>query len=244
MAVVSLGGRDLRMVLGAAGALTEPDAPSDMVGLLELVGTLVRSDGVSWSRLDVTRRRVLAGTTTISDPTGDTLLPAFWAHYHEHPLCHGRGGAMVVAGLGDVLSKRELHRTSLYHDYLRPLGAEHLMKVDLGHPPGQTNVFLLQRAGGRDFDDRDHLVLALLRPHLAAATRRLTSPIPKLTPREREVLTLVRQGLTNRSVARSLRVSPHTVRKHLENAYTRLGVQSRTAAVTAFAEGSPDLPSS
>jgi DNA-binding CsgD family transcriptional regulator len=237
MAAVSLGDKDLRRLLGLAGALAEPAAGDDVIGLLGSVANLVRSDGVSWSRLDLTTRQVLSSTTTTDQAADDALEKVFWAHYDEHPLCHGRGAAMPVAAFGDVVTRRELHRIALYHEYLRPLGTEHLIKVDLGHPPGQTNVILLERAGGRDFDDRDHLVLALLRPHLAVATRRLTTSPPKLTPREREVLTLVRQGLTNHSVARHLRVSPNTVRKHLENAYTRLGVQSRTAAVIAFTDG-------
>lgn len=237
MAAVSFGDEDLRRLLGTAGALGGPsdDLPSDMIGLLGLVASLVRNDGVSWSRLDLNSRRVLAGATTAVQVTDDGLQAAFWTHYHEHPLCHGRGDTLPVASIGDVLSPREWHHNPLYIEYMRPLDTEHLIKVDLGHPPGQTNVLLLERAGGPDFDDRDHLILALLRPHLAAATRRLTAPAPKLTPREREVLTLVRQGLTNHSVARRLRVSPHTVRKHLENAYSRLGVQSRAAAVAAFA---------
>jgi DNA-binding NarL/FixJ family response regulator len=52
-----------------------------------------------------------------------------------------------------------------------------------------------------------------------------------LTPREREVLTLVDDGLTNAQIARRLWVADSTVAKHLEQAYAKLGVHSRTAAV-------------
>src|SRR4051812_2544590 len=86
MAEVSLDDGDLRRLLGTAGALSEPDSgdsPSDMIGLLELVGKVVRSDAASWSRLDLSRRRVLAGTTTAAHCDDDALEPAFWAHYHE-----------------------------------------------------------------------------------------------------------------------------------------------------------------
>lgn len=67
--------------------------------------------------------------------------------------------------------------------------------------------------------------------------------VPNLTMRETEVLTLVAEGKTNAEVARALWVSPHTVRKHLENIYKRLGVATRTAAVarvfgTSLAPGS------
>jgi DNA-binding CsgD family transcriptional regulator len=56
---------------------------------------------------------------------------------------------------------------------------------------------------------------------------------PQLTEREREVLGLVAQGLTNREVARRLFVSSATVRTHLEHAYEKLGVRTRAAAVAA-----------
>lgn len=52
-----------------------------------------------------------------------------------------------------------------------------------------------------------------------------------LTPREREVLSLVARGLTNAQVAQRLWLAPSTVRKHLENVYAKLGVSTRTAAV-------------
>jgi ATP/maltotriose-dependent transcriptional regulator MalT len=55
-----------------------------------------------------------------------------------------------------------------------------------------------------------------------------------LTPREREVLTQVTQGLTNRRIAARLGVSEHTVHRHLANVFTKLGLSSRAAAV-AFA---------
>ena len=55
-----------------------------------------------------------------------------------------------------------------------------------------------------------------------------------MSPREREILELVAQGLTNAQVARMLWISPGTVRKHLENAYEKLDVHTRTGAVAAL----------
>lgn len=53
-----------------------------------------------------------------------------------------------------------------------------------------------------------------------------------LSGREREVLALVARGLSNKEVARALGVSPHTVRKLLERAYRKMGVGSRTEAIS------------
>jgi DNA-binding CsgD family transcriptional regulator len=49
--------------------------------------------------------------------------------------------------------------------------------------------------------------------------------------REREILKHVRAGRTNGEIACLLWISPLTVRRHLENAYKKLGVHTRTAAV-------------
>lgn len=55
-----------------------------------------------------------------------------------------------------------------------------------------------------------------------------------LTARQVEVLTLVAAGKANREIAVELIISEHTVRRHLQNIFVRLGVSSRSAA-TAFA---------
>ena len=57
---------------------------------------------------------------------------------------------------------------------------------------------------------------------------------PTLTPCELDLLKLVAQGLTNAQIARMLWISLGTVRKHLENAYGKLEVHTRTAAVAAL----------
>ena len=55
-----------------------------------------------------------------------------------------------------------------------------------------------------------------------------------LSPRELEVLRLVASGKTNREIASALVLSEHTIARHVQNIFTKLGVSSRTAA-TAFA---------
>lgn len=56
---------------------------------------------------------------------------------------------------------------------------------------------------------------------------------PHLSPREREIVALVADGLENKQVARELGISETTVKTHLRNAFDRLGVTSRSEAVAA-----------
>ena len=63
---------------------------------------------------------------------------------------------------------------------------------------------------------------------------RLRSPQPaELTSREREVLALVSRGLSNPGIGRELHIGEATVKTHLLRAFAKLGVDDRTAAVTA-----------
>lgn len=62
---------------------------------------------------------------------------------------------------------------------------------------------------------------------------RLRAPTPALSERELEVLSLVSAGASNRQIARRLVISEATVKSHLVHVFTKLDVDSRTAAVAA-----------
>lgn len=54
--------------------------------------------------------------------------------------------------------------------------------------------------------------------------------VARLSPREREVLAALAEGLTNRELAERLFISERTANRHLSNIFTKLGVHNRTAA--------------
>jgi two-component system, NarL family, response regulator YdfI len=65
----------------------------------------------------------------------------------------------------------------------------------------------------------------------------LRSPVPgasatHLTARERQVLTLIAEGLGNKEIAWKLQISEHTVKFHLSSIFTKLDVSSRAEAVS------------
>lgn len=65
-------------------------------------------------------------------------------------------------------------------------------------------------------------------------TERAADRVGPLTARELEVLRQVAAGKTNREIADALTISPHTVGRHLQNIFMKLGLSSRAAA-TAYA---------
>jgi DNA-binding NarL/FixJ family response regulator len=74
-------------------------------------------------------------------------------------------------------------------------------------------------------------------PVLAGAVALGTQRTVVLTKREREVLRLLADGLTNEAIGKELFISPETVRTHVSKAITKLGADSRTHAVaTALRE--------
>lgn len=59
----------------------------------------------------------------------------------------------------------------------------------------------------------------------------LRNPGPKLTRREREVMSLLATGASNSEIAREMFVAEATVKSHLVNIFTKLGVESRARAI-------------
>jgi DNA-binding NarL/FixJ family response regulator len=69
-----------------------------------------------------------------------------------------------------------------------------------------------------------------------AAAHHAEEPWCGLSERQREVLALMRQGLSNAAIGERLFISKNTVKFHVAAIYQRLGVSSRVQAMQAFAE--------
>jgi DNA-binding NarL/FixJ family response regulator len=82
-------------------------------------------------------------------------------------------------------------------------------------------------------------------PLFAASTEAHAPQLPALSTREREILTRVAAGRSNREIAGELWLSEQTVKYHLTNVYRKLGVKGRTGAIRfAFDHGilDPGVP--
>ncbi len=136
---------------------------------------------------------------------------------------------------------------------LRDEGADQPVVVLTGH----GTVALCRRAfkdGAAEFLEKpvdDDLLLDALqqavRQHVRSRQRRVADDDARqrharLSVREREVLSLVVEGLTNKEIARALGLSPRTVETHRANLFDKLGVDSLAQLVRRFAALVADAP--
>ncbi len=99
-------------------------------------------------------------------------------------------------------------------------------------PPASLGLAIRQVARGEQYISPS-LAIAILqkRQTKSPLTESQKSVIDSLTEREREILNLLAQGLSNKLIAAQLYLSVRTVEGHLATIYARLGVHSRTEAM-------------
>jgi DNA-binding CsgD family transcriptional regulator len=183
--------------------------------------------------------RELAGLQTPQGLAVDSehLISLFWpAFWEAYSYSQQSGDFVSVTRLSDHLPGVQLGRKWARLNEAEGANAAHRFSACVPFPPNGTidRRLLLWRHDGLDFSDRAVLLLSFLRPHLALMLERQRAAranVPSLTDRQREILRLVGGGSTNGQIAHALNLSEATVRKHLENTYARLGVNSRTEAL-------------
>jgi DNA-binding CsgD family transcriptional regulator len=224
---------DIATTVGDAG-------PALPWALLDAVRVLVGADEVELDQTDPQRRwlgfmqSLGPRSFVVEEPYDPHFWDLYWNRtaariYSEHP-----GSADRVTLMSDFTSDRQWRVDPMYVDYARDGGIFHEIGVNLPEVHGRALRLHCWRGPGSDFTEMHRFVLTLLRPHLLNAYRHAVTPTQaarSLTPRQLELLGQVEQGFTNRQIARRLRVSEGTVRRHLNNVYERLGVSGRTAAL-------------
>lgn len=160
------------------------------------------------------------------------------------PVRH-RGLTAMLEAAGHVLTDEtpdvelcDMDRTS------SPLPKEAeapVVALTSGLPAGAPAGVLSPNATAEQLDAALRAVVAGLVVRSAAAPDvRGFAPaddMPLLTPREREILGLIGEGLSNKAMARRLGISVHTVKFHLEALFTKLDATSRAEAVAKGLRG-------
>ncbi|MFC3681317.1 helix-turn-helix domain-containing protein [Bacterioplanoides pacificum] len=85
------------------------------------------------------------------------------------------------------------------------------------------------------------LYRGLIFPDKASVDNDVCSKLQQLTAKEREVLMLLSQGLSNQEIAQQLEVTAATTKWHLKNIYRKLSLESRAAAVAMVHTLQPQL---
>ncbi len=160
-----------------------------------------------------------------------------WGRQDPTHAVYQRASDEPVA-ISDVLSGRDFRRLEIYTHLCRDLGTADSLRVYLPARPGEARFFFFDRDRW-GFGARERLLIRALRPYLALwrnrwGDARCSTAAACLSEREREILGRVAAGRSNGEIAQELWLSPHTVRKHLENIYTKLGVSNRTEAAAAL----------
>ena len=232
--------RDLQRLAAVADPahLDGPGEPMP-VSLLQSLAELIPCDDVTYEAQDpAAAKEIIVQTFPAYEHEDDPELTDFYWQV-MWPACPWNpprtGDYVTVRRTTDLQSTAEF-KVSPGAEYHRLIGLRHLVTVPLPPRGPIDHRIMLWRADGRDFSDREIALLQLLRPHLVllhGEVLRRDSPASLLTARQQQLVALVAAGHTNLQVAHRMSLSEGTVRRHLENIYSRLNVNSRTAAVTA-----------
>jgi DNA-binding CsgD family transcriptional regulator len=243
---------DWRAVLDVVGELA--DAVDDGDGFArcgcKVLPRLAASDLTTLSLCDLAGgQRQVIGLPEVA--IGADARAAFDRYFRAHPLVryHAVEHGEHAHRISDSIDLADFRNTPLYDEYYRAVGIDHAVALPVYVSEDWLVSFVLNRSG-RDFSDHELARLDQVRapaqrlfrrtrllerardacraPHDAGpALRRVQS----LTDREHEVLRWVAAGKTDRDIAAILAISHRTVHKHLQGAYAKLGVETRTAAV-------------
>lgn len=216
------------------GTPSEPLRPHVLEMIRAMVGCDVASycDGPPWER--GARRVWVTPNTPVYTDAEKAIVDRFRFDVPSNPTPATIDRAVRVT---DVMSLSRYRRLDLYQLVGRQHGIEYGMDYWMRGHGGRVRGLRFDDST-REFSDRTRDAVEVLGRHLSLVLGRDdvvlgSKASAALTSREAEILALVARGQTNREIGLALSISPHTVRKHLENAFSSMGVHSRSEAVLA-----------
>lgn len=242
----------LRAVLDLLADVHEAVGPDDFARvLMTRLGETVQADMISYNEIEMgVQTSVFFEPQTARQPQ---LEEAFTRLVGQHPLVRHfvETDDPTPQRLSDFISDLDLRRLDLYQEVFRPLETNHQLGLLLSGSDGLLIGLGVNRRR-RDFSDCDLAVVEVLQPHLSAAfehavlrqssadrlrrSARAATMLSVLTPREREVATLIAAARSNRQIARTLLISQRTAENHVANVLRKLAVPSRASAIALLRE--------
>ena len=168
-----------------------------------------------------------------------------WVHTGKNPPPEGPSCVILCANGPEDLPERVEHHRELSPEERTPIL---VFGLYLNLPLAREAL----RAGGSGFIHAEMTASQLLRAVAVAQKGELVAPrellpymlteedpvdLAALSARQREILGLVVEGLSNAEIARRLFLSESTVKQHLRGAYKLLGASNRTEAARLFRRG-------
>ena len=166
-------------------------------------------------------------------------------HQHHDPITFVLQSRRRATRVTEVMPQRELMRTPFFNDFLARDGLHwglNLHAFDGERALGDLRIWRRKERG--DFGARETLLLDLIEPAFAGALLRArqraqapsvaaqdiaASPWASLSAREQQVARAVREGLTDKDIARRMAVGVPTVRTYLRRIFDKLGIERRSA---------------
>lgn len=253
-------GTDTRVALRLSYELDGITVRGDFLrAAAESVGTLLPADSLGWTAVHTRPGEAEAYGT--GDAARPEVISALARVAGSHPMLQSYQDCpwdMTPRRMSDLIEPRTWRSHPVYAEALTLLGDEHRHQATINVAPfrgGSWSGWSFLRAG-HDFTDEEMVTAARLQPVLIALdhatvrafghadpglepqARRRAEAVDRvgLTPRESHVLKLLATGLTANAIGGVCRISPRTVRKHLENIYAKLGCHDRLVAVRRAAE--------
>ena len=199
------------------------------------------------------------GTDYITKPVNpDELLARITSHIHSAKLIDNARTALDTAkqyifstnNMGDILWTTPETQDLLQENQLDSTVTSEEIKSNLKNwlKSGDKNNDLILHASEKTLTiryfkavgDNEHLLRIVEHENIMDANV-LLNALP-ITQREAEVLLWVAQGKTNREIAEILSLSPRTINKHLEQIYSKIQVDNRTAAASIAIQSLLGLP--
>lgn len=173
--------------------------------------------------------------------------------YVEHPMpdeplriISSSSTSYVYRGSDLYNTESEWEKSEYYQRFAKPNNAYYILVLGLVFEQRQvgTLTFAREKQSG-NFSDRDVEIFNLLKDHLALRVSQAIevsvqtdkeqpaedlSPILEekgLTKREQEVIQCLQRGGTTKEICETLFISQTTLKKHITNAYRKLGIHSR-----------------
>jgi len=162
--------------------------------------------------------------------------------YYQHidPIKSEKYDSFPALKSSQFLDYREWQRTEYFNDFLQKYDFYYLCGKDIHYKNSiLVTLTFIRSKNNQDFCTADKLLLNRISPFIANHVHLLSkltgiqhevifSGYPdNLTPREKEVAELVKEGLTNKEISNDLYISVNTVKKHLQQIYGKCGVTGK-----------------